>query len=203
MAFKSLTVHGFRGFAEEETIDFAIPNGEPGSGLTMLVGPNSGGKTTLIEALALTAGSQPSALPEGHRNTRVRQRVTIRVKDDNSRSSQLATIEGSGGQLQRTGDSVFEPYLHMFVLPSRRAFAHIFGPAEFQRSDYMNHFQSSAVNRPSLLNEFTGRLGTAIKNKTKFNDVLRKVLNPVPDWTLERGRDGQFYLKFFGEPGLT
>lgn len=47
----SLTIHGLRGFGEERTIKFAIPNGKLGGGLTILVGANNSGKTTIFEAL--------------------------------------------------------------------------------------------------------------------------------------------------------
>ena len=46
-----LTIHGLRGFGEEKTIEFSIPNGKPGSGLTIMVGANNSGKTTIFEAL--------------------------------------------------------------------------------------------------------------------------------------------------------
>ena len=45
----SLSCIGFRGFSEKQTLKLAIPNGQPGSGLTVLVGPNGGGKSTLVE----------------------------------------------------------------------------------------------------------------------------------------------------------
>ena len=48
---KNISIHGLRGFGERETIDFALPNGEDGSGITFLVESNDSGKTTILEAL--------------------------------------------------------------------------------------------------------------------------------------------------------
>lgn len=48
---KSIFIHGLRGFGEARTIEFAIPNGETGSGITFIVGGNNSGKTTILEAL--------------------------------------------------------------------------------------------------------------------------------------------------------
>ena len=45
----SLSCIGFRSFSSKQTLHLAMPNGEPGSGLTVLVGPNGGGKSTLVE----------------------------------------------------------------------------------------------------------------------------------------------------------
>ena len=45
----SISCIGYRGFATKQTLNLAIPDGRQGSGLTVLVGPNGGGKSTLIE----------------------------------------------------------------------------------------------------------------------------------------------------------
>jgi predicted ATP-dependent endonuclease of OLD family len=56
MSIVTLAISGLRGFASDQTLSLAIPNGKPGSGLTVLVGPNNGGKSTVIEAFkALTS----------------------------------------------------------------------------------------------------------------------------------------------------
>lgn len=48
---KYISILGYRGFSKKREIQFAIPNGELGSGLTILVGTNNSGKTTIIEAI--------------------------------------------------------------------------------------------------------------------------------------------------------
>ena len=48
---KSITIHGLRGFGREHTINFAIPIRRQGSGLTIMVGSNNTGKTTILEAI--------------------------------------------------------------------------------------------------------------------------------------------------------
>ena len=51
MSIKRLTIKGLRGFSAKTNIHFAIPdNITPGSGLTVMVGPNNSGKSTVIEA---------------------------------------------------------------------------------------------------------------------------------------------------------
>lgn len=50
---KEIIICGLRGFSAEKKVNFAIPNGEKGSGLTILVGGNNTGKTTIIEAIKL------------------------------------------------------------------------------------------------------------------------------------------------------
>lgn len=41
---KELSIFGFRGFGEKQTLQFALPNGQVGSGLTIITGANSAGK---------------------------------------------------------------------------------------------------------------------------------------------------------------
>lgn len=54
MSIKRLTINGLRGFSDETNIKFAVPdNITPGSGLTVLVGPNNSDKSTIIEAIHL------------------------------------------------------------------------------------------------------------------------------------------------------
>ena len=70
MTISTLTIHGFRGFAEPGKLVLAQPTGRAGSGLTILVGPNSGGKSTVIESMRVIAHTSPQGFTEGRRNVR-------------------------------------------------------------------------------------------------------------------------------------
>lgn len=52
MQYTKFTIAYFRGFKEKQTLYFASPiSGEPGSGITYIVGENNSGKTTIIEGM--------------------------------------------------------------------------------------------------------------------------------------------------------
>lgn len=51
MYIKSVKIKNFRCFDEEFPVELAQPDGNPGSGLTILIGENGNGKTTILEAV--------------------------------------------------------------------------------------------------------------------------------------------------------
>ncbi|MDL2341987.1 MAG: AAA family ATPase [Patescibacteria group bacterium] len=52
MFIKAIKVSNYRSLKQDDYIvDFAIPNGKPGSGLTVIVGPNNVGKSNLFHAM--------------------------------------------------------------------------------------------------------------------------------------------------------
>ena len=74
-----LDISGLRGFAANERLELAIPNGKIGSGLTIVVGQNNAGKSTIAEAFAAVAG-RPYVIrhfPEGKRNKAAGDRVSV------------------------------------------------------------------------------------------------------------------------------
>jgi len=73
---EKMTCHGYRGFSTEQTLNLAIPNGKRGSGLTVLVGPNGGGKSTLVECFSKIATKNVS-FTEGKRNKLAGDRIRI------------------------------------------------------------------------------------------------------------------------------
>ena len=123
MPVTKLTIKGLRGFSEEQSLRFAQPLGKAGSGITILVGPNNGGKSTVIEALQAWSGRQNTSFSQGKRNQLAGDRVVIRVEKDGS-AQELRTIEAG------TSQTVREPDAHpnnCYVLPSRRFFNPYFG----------------------------------------------------------------------------
>lgn len=66
---KTLSIHGFRGFGEKQTLTFSLPDGRTvGRGLNIITGANNTGKTTIIESIRAFNGSQEPTFSEGRRN---------------------------------------------------------------------------------------------------------------------------------------
>ena len=193
MSIKSLTLKGLRGFSGEQFLRFAQPLGKEGSGLTILVGPNNGGKSTVVEALRTFSGRQNVSFSEGKRNKEAGDRILIRIELDTGEEIEVKTVE-SGGSQTKFESKTSQKKDTLYVLPSRRYFNPYFG-----HSSGMNRQQYSEYPEPQIrganLDIFSRRLFNALENKEKFNQVLRKVMDPVPTWTIELSDTGQHYLK--------
>lgn len=49
LKIKALSIEHYSGFHEDQSIKFAIPNGKDGSGLTLIMGENNSGKTSIVD----------------------------------------------------------------------------------------------------------------------------------------------------------
>ena len=191
MSVVSLDIKGFRGFGLQQTLRLAQPNETSGSGITILVGPNSGGKSTIVEAFKALSGREVS-FSEGKRNKDAGDRVWIRVGYDGGETQVLQTSDQGGST------TIHEPKEGRvgYVLPSRRYFYPYFGQsAAVNRKSYLS-YQDIPANRGNPIGDFAEqRLFAALENREEFNAVLGQVMAPVPDWTIDQSDEGRFYLK--------
>ena len=190
MSVNSLTIQGLRGFAEEQTLRFAQPTGRAGSGITILVGPNNGGKSTVIEAMQAWSTRRGPSFSEGKRNSQAGDRVLIRIEQD-GKLHELKTVDAGGSQTVREPDDYAR---NCYVLPSRRFFNPYFGSGQRNRERYAeNH--SLPDTRSTATDDFSQRLFYALQHLDDFNRVLERVVNPAPIWTIDQSDQGQYYLK--------
>lgn len=191
MPLEKLEILGYRGFKENATLNFAIPNGSPGSGLTILTGPNNSGKSSILECLSVRTGYQDASFTAGTRNSSV-EFVEIKFHINGAIESIQSITKGSSESKRVNVDRNFQ----IFVLPSRRAFAPYFGKASLSRNDYLNNDVFSP-RRSSTLSRFEQRLFNILKEPEAFNKILGSVLGFNPTWTIDQSNEGNYFLKFF------
>lgn len=97
----SIKIKGFRGFAEEQELKLSKPNGEEGSGLTVIVGPNNGGKSTIIESFKVMSSGNHISFAEGQRNKAAGDAVEIVLSFDDGSIHNLETILAGGHKAKR------------------------------------------------------------------------------------------------------
>lgn len=194
---KELSIEGFRGFGKKQTIEFAIPNGEkPGSGLSIIIGANNSGKTTVIEAIKLFNQRHGEVFfSEGRRNKRTNERVSITLTDENNKNHSVKTIETGGAATRITDFSG----LSFDVVPSRRAFQIYFHETNLDKEGYIHTSHTLEKTRGSELINYGARIVEANKNKVSFNSLIHRILGNTFDWEVELSDDGRSYIKYIDE----
>jgi predicted ATPase len=190
----SLEITGLRGFASKQTLTFSLPNGTPGSGLTVIVGANNAGKSTAIEALRAVAQREGPSFTQGRRNQAAGDHVIIRAADAGGNATILKSVRPGSSETEYVKEHAGVDLSKLLVLPARRVFSPYFGRALTTRDDYMANIGFPAI-RTSTMDQFTYRLFAIEKNKVQFDQLLRRVIDPVPDWSIDQMDNGQYFLK--------
>lgn len=180
---------GYRGFAKKQSLKLAIPNGKRGSGLTVLVGPNGGGKSTIAECFSKISVNNAS-FTEGKRNKLAGDKVSIEIKYNNQICS-LTTVN-EGGSETIWNSPIGKPQI--YYLPSRRVFNPYFGKSLWDRNTYIQNPENIQF-RGSQLNNFSYRLFDANKHPSDFNKLFWKILGKELPWTIDQDDAGQYYVK--------
>ena len=198
----NLMIHGLRGFGVERTIQFALPNGNHGSGLTIFVGANNSGKTTILEALRSFNSSKdnPPSFSERKRNIKCENgKVHLLLQTTDVGDYKIDTIESGGSTTTfckvGVNDGEWWDGPRVFVLQSRRFVDYEFNQSFMERSDYVRNQQANIHNRTSSIYEFNARLFKMQKNKKTFDSILKRVLGYDLEWTIEQNDNGMYYLK--------
>jgi predicted ATP-dependent endonuclease of OLD family len=197
MAYSKFQISGYKGFATSQTIEFAIPNGQPGSGLTILVGPNNSGKSSLLEALGSFSRDEVSFSVD-KRNVHTGRTVELRLTEqvqNNENHIVIKTINTGGSSTEKIG--IFKQGT-ILALPSRRFFNSTFSKNTFARMDYVKNIGGAQQVRTQATEVFAYRLFQINKPEVRpnFDKVLSKVLSPLPNWTIDQNQSGQYFLQF-------
>ena len=137
--------------------------------------------------------NQSPAFSEGKRNSLADSRVSVSAETDTGEVHSLTTVPPGGSETVRMPQGQF--ISNLYVLPSRRFFNPYFGSGSAERVNYVSS-QSLPPQRSQAIDAFSQRLYKALEKIEDFNRILQRVLDPVPDWTIELSDQGQHYVRF-------
>lgn len=195
MSYLKIEILGLRGFSDNQTLNLGVPNSSPGSGLTVIVGPNNSGKSTIYEAFRAISENNPSSFTEGRRNKIAGDKIEIIITKVDNTFLTLKTGESGGSETIFAENGLSKIEVKFYTLPSRRTFSPFFGKSSWNREDYILNSKLPAV-RGGQLDNFPYRLFTIQQNQEQFNEILKKILGEIPTWYIEQADSGKYYLKF-------
>lgn len=192
MTLHQIKVSGYRGFATPQTLNLAVPNGKPGSGLTLIVGSNNSGKSSLIEILHfLRAPGQPVNFVEGQKNARTNGQVRLAY----STSEGDFSIEtGAVGVPAWVNLPATIPKTNVYIVPPRRSIDTFSQSGPQDRDVYSREMQDFAPRR-QIASNFSSRLANIDSWREKYFGLLGRILPNTPSWYLERNDNGNQFMK--------
>lgn len=197
----SISIKGFRGFATEQKLVLSQPDKDLGSGLTILVEPNSGGKSTIVEAFRKLATKTSTSFTEGKRNKSAGDKVEIKISFTTGETASLKTVEAGGSETEWTLSGANQTYPKIYFLPSRRVFNPYFGKGVLDRESYIK--RTGDFNfRGQAMDSFNHRLFNALDKREEFNKLFWRVLGCELDWTIDQNENSQYYIKISKPEGV-
>lgn len=193
MTIKSLKFVGYKGFTKEASIYFAVPNGQTASGISVFVGSNNSGKSAIIETLGCF-NKHDVSFSSDKRNLKSGDKVNMQVEWTDGTTTKIHTIETVRGGGSETAPSPKVIVPDLLALPSRRFFNAHFSKGSQSRNEHASSMGGSTTSRTQALDSLIYRLFRV--DRKKFDEVLGKVIMPIPDWTIDQMSNGQYFIKF-------
>lgn len=199
---KQITINGYRGFRKEDTVQLAIPDGAPGSGLTVLTGANNAGKSSVIELVrALASRTQPEFVESQRNRKNAKVHVRYAFEDD----TEVELVSTAGGSASTTWSAGSNSPLRdrIYYIPAARNIAPFFGKGQLDRRSYSRQAveltteRNQAVDPNGFLQTIEGDRG----KKKAFDSKVAKLLGFPVKWKLDRLVTGQYVFSISGPTG--
>lgn len=190
MLLNTLQLRNYKGFGSQQEIEFAKP-GSIGSGLTIIVGPNNGGKSTILKAIRHLASSDEVFVvsADDRRNDPTRLQLTGSADDEFQ-----IVVEGRGAaaRLAKTGTWKANLDADLIYVPSRRPWTDKFHTQHTAHTGKKTH--ETGLYNNSKQQEFyvDNQFGSSIAQieidpeaKRSYTALLSKLEPTITDWTID------------------
>ncbi len=194
---KELEVEYFKCFSERQTVEFAIPNSKDnGSGLTIVVGPNNTGKTSLFEALLLcNTNLGNKRITEGERHLGHSTKIAVTNSDGEKQTVQ----NKDNGSFVEKIEEFKHNGLAFKIVPFERNWVDSYGSIDKRLGNYTEPSSpAGAITIEDIHLTFFRRLREILRDNTtkeKFDTLIKKIIPDFIDWTIDTNSGGD-YIKY-------
>ena len=205
MKIVSLNIANYRGIGTEQTFEFAEPTGEEASGLTIFVGPNNSGKSTVLRALdGIYSDDQQFVAETEDRRGEMFPSLSSAYFFNGKNGTVSVKQDGNSAYINKEGPV---PGRHCVFIPARRPWRD-----RFERSANYNwaQFESANVhNRKGDEHYVDQQFGNALHSierdttlKARFLSLVKYIEPTISDYWVDRAQ-GRDFLAFKSISGFA
>lgn len=196
---QQLELQGLRGFETNQVVPLAVAGGTESLGLTIFVGENNSGKSTVVEALRALSQHEPPSFSQGRRNVRGGDSISLSAEAVGGARCSLESLR-PGTSETTFGQRGVNLATNVLVLPSRRVFSPYFGRSRSDRNQFMQQIGFPPI-RSSQVDPFAYRLFKVSEQPDEFNRLLEEILGYRVTWSIDQSDNGQYFLKVTSRAG--
>lgn len=191
---KTVEISYYRSYLSPQELSLGQPNNEKeGSGLTVIVGPNNAGKTTLLEALTL---DKEKRIGDNEKVNGNEPKIIFKLESGDEK--ELTTAQPGSAQL--VGETVeFEP------VPSRRIWESKGNSNRNIKSIFTNVIRRERMRGSTnqfRVSDYLKEIESIDEQREEFTRKLQKVFSNFTNWSVGH-RDGTDYIKYKTSSGAT
>lgn len=185
-----LSIQHYRAFYDRQTIEFGVPDGEQnGSGLTVLVGSNNSGKSTVVDALWFVTRNEPEPVDIEHRHEDNPFRISVSFSGGAQRS--ISYSNGGVTPNVEPNDSALQIADGIRTVPSRRPWIAYSQNRNFDISAYWRDARQDIREQYFLPTV----VGLGEDDRKSIQCLLKKVMPEIREWSIEQSR-GLIFIQY-------
>ncbi|MFL9828305.1 AAA family ATPase [Rhodoplanes sp. SY1] len=208
MPLIEIKIENYRGIGLRQSITFASPNGHTeGSGLTVMVGPNNSGKSTVLRAISAMCSQDDEFIAEiEDRRGANFPIVSLMIEISGQKHLLHTETVDRSAYLKIIGRDPQKPIVHRYI-PARRPWKDRFSRnVGYVRDAYESDSDRFRKNDEFYIDTMFGNMLHEVerdpKLKREYINTLRFIEPSIKDFWVDRGY-GQDFLAFESTSGFS
>jgi predicted ATP-dependent endonuclease of OLD family len=195
MLLQSIQIENYRAFGSSQAVEFADPAN--GSGLTVLVGPNNSGKSTVLKTIRHLV-SDDDVFVAGFDDRRS-EALKIKLKGKTEQDFEVA-VAGRGAAARLKKEGKWTPGIgnDIIYVPARRPWNDRFHTQQLGNNakkqheiGFYNNLRQQEFYIDAAFGASIAQIEITATSKTAYTDLLSKLEPTIKEWTIDN-RDQDF-----------